>query len=523
MPDWILIVPILFPFLAALIQSIQPLQARFRDRALFVLVGVEILFVFLNLSTQAHALTLSRWELGAFSIAFQLDNTSVFLLLVIFVPLFALWLATPPSLPGLGFLIAGAAALLIVSANLMTIFFAWVLLDAALFIWRLAQAGERDSAPRLFALGLASTLLLFAGALFAGAGNPDTGAILVALAFWARLGLFPFHWIAPLQSWQDDLWIARAVPLIAGASLWIHWSLFKLTLPLDWIGILAIVALGASTIWSWRARRTSVIMVATVSQTCVFIPLAVAYGGDTGPALALWLAFGTFLGFACLLLALGWRQPSRRAAGWVWSAGLVSLGQVPLTPAFVGRVGLYVSWMRDAHWGLLVIAAITSGLVLANVWQARLGAEPAEDWPEGRQRQLAALTVLGLSFAILALAPMPVANLLYTEMASSAASALGMLFYPDVILFLLALAVLLLPLDLSFVFRRSRLAAPESHLTPAQAVDVLGFDALIRVAASVGYQMGVAARNVSAIAEENPIIWILLVALWIAIFILIPR
>jgi hypothetical protein len=39
----------------------------------------------------------------------------------------------------------------------------------------------------------------------------------------------------------------------------------------------------------------------------------------------------------------------------------------------------------------------------------------------------------------------------------------------------------------------------------------------------MGYRTGAMVRNVQTIAEENPTVWLLFIALWIAIFIAMAR
>lgn len=524
MPYWILIIPIFFPFAAAAAAFLlKRAPERTQDTAALVLVGLEIVLIILNVSPVTHTLILSRWDLASFELALVLDNTAILLLLVIFVVLLAVWLASPPAKPAVGFFIAGSAGLLISAANLMTIYFAWILLDLAIFAWRMQQPGERDSAPRLLAQGIVTAILVFAGALYAGTSAASTGALLVAVAFWARLGIFPFHWILPFRSADDDLWVARGIPFIAGASVWLYWPSLKLDLASDWIGVLAVVALVASAIGALRARDTSSTISMGASLAAVFVPLAVAYGRDAGAVLALWLTLGTALAIALWTLALGWRQANRAVPSWLWVGGMVGLANVPLSPAFVGRVSLYLSWIENIQWGLVLIAGAATGVAVASLWQARLGAEPPKEWPEGRSRQFVALGILCFVYGILGLAPMPITNGLSSDLSNAAASALRALTSTNLIAVVIAWIVLLVPLGIGFIFGRRRVVPIQPLPTEVRTGDVLGLDSIIGLGASVGHEMGVVARNISAIAEENPIVWILLVALWIAIFVLIPR
>jgi hypothetical protein len=85
-------------------------------------------------------------------------------------------------------------------------------------------------------------------------------------------------------------------------------------------------------------------------------------------------------------------------------------------------------------------------------------------------------------------------------------------------------AMAILPVVASFFLRgaahdtRSRC---RSSLQRAERVIDLAW--LGRVLTGMGYRTGAMVRNVQTIAEENPTVWLLFIALWIAIFIAMAR
>ena len=196
MPDWILLAPIFFPLIAALILS--PLASRLtitlRQWIALGFLVIEIALALLNIAPGAHRFNISNWGLASFALTLRMDGITQLLLLTMFVPLAALWLVAPPRQPFDFFpiLVLTAAMLLAAADGIVAALLAWTLLDLALFIWRLARDIERATALRSLAIGLLAGMIFFAGATLLTT-RPSDGALLIGLALWARLGLFPFH------------------------------------------------------------------------------------------------------------------------------------------------------------------------------------------------------------------------------------------------------------------------------------------------------------------------------------------
>src|SRR5450759_4447150 len=275
MPDWILLLPILFPLVGAFGFTVA--QSRISTRVLpwlpIIFVAIEIGAILVNIAPGNHNLIISSWNLAAFSIVFQIDGITLLLLLTMFVPLAVLWLIAPPRAPLalLPMLVLTTAIVLTTAANLMTVYLAWALLDVAIFTWRLAFNIERETALRAFAVSQVAAFALLAGALLLGADRAADGAFLIALALWARLALFPFHWTLPTHGSDPyDVWLARGAPLLAASNLWLHWWTLRVDAPLMLIGSLSVAAIIATAIWIWREEQPSRAAVVSAAHALAF-------------------------------------------------------------------------------------------------------------------------------------------------------------------------------------------------------------------------------------------------------------
>ncbi len=523
MPEWLLLLPVLFPVIGALVLNLIARAApRARGWLIVAFLALEITGILVNIAPFNHRLVLSEWPLASFALILQMDGVAILLLLALFVVVAALWLVVPPRAPLDPFTAAvwSGAALLMTAANIETIYIAWVLLDLALYAWRLRHDVERETSLQALATSEIAGLILFAGASFG-----TFGLGLVALALWARLALFPFHWILPLRGVDSrDLWTARGVPLLAASALWIRYKPPE-GLPPETFIVLALLGLVTSILWTWNEEQPPRVVTRGVWHAVVLIPLASLFGGATGVALALWLALAAGISLGAFEIALRWRAENRqRWARLLWFAGMLSLAGLPLTPAFAGRVGLYVSLWESGQWLVMVLGGLAALLVLIPLWNPGLtltGPEPREP----SRIEYAGLGLFLAAFAALALGPMLIAYALAPEVGNSADAALRRVIYTaDAVGVLVALVALLAPVILAFVLRRAASAfRPKPRGWLARSARIFDLEWLVGSLAAIFHEMGVIARNLSTIAEENPTIWILLAALWIAIFILIPR
>ncbi|MCI0476093.1 MAG: hypothetical protein L0Y55_07580 [Anaerolineales bacterium] len=525
MPDWILLLPIGFPAIGALI--LVPLIARVNSAARQWLalgfLAAEIALLLVNIAPGSHRLVLSNWELAAFTLALQMDGITQLLLLTMFIPLVALWLIAPPSrVDPFALLIVSAAILLAAADGAIALLVAWTILDLALLAWRLTREIERATALRSLAIGLLSGLIFFAGAITLTA-RPADGALLIALALWARLGLFPFHPLLPSRGADEfDLWFARGIPLIAAANLWLHWSAFQVAAPYTLIGILASANSIVAAFWIWRAPDATRALSVGAQHAFALVPLSIAFGGEAGVACALWQTLAIAFALALGEIAQRWRAENRNYyPRLVWFLALLALAGLPLTPAFLGRIGLYVALTETGEWFFLALAFATTLIIFAPLWNWALTLRGSE-LREPTRVEYAGLVVVLLPFAALAFAPLLLAPALGIH--TSAERALDRVIRTNNVLgVLIGAVVLILPIIGVYFVRARAENRPGARSFIARLSRVGDLEWLERAAIRWGSRIGALTRGAFTITEENPTVWILLAGLWIAIFIAVAR
>jgi hypothetical protein len=203
---------------------------------------------------------------------------------------------------------------------------------------------------------------------------------------------------------------------------------------------------------------------------------------------------------------------------------LLSLTALPLTPGFLGRIGLYVILAESGQWLLLIVASVTTLLVLAPLWDTGFALRGAES-QEPNRSELAGLFLFVLAFAALSLAPMLIAHALAPSLGDSAEGVLDRVIRTNDLIGVLAGIVLaVLPVLGSYGLRNAaHRLHPRSGSTIARLERLLDLEWLERLLTGVGYQMGAIARSASTIEEENPTVWILLAGLWVAVFVSVLR
>jgi hypothetical protein len=525
MPDWILLLPILFPLFGAL--ALRPISSKstlsVRQWSALGFIAIEIVLILVNIAPGSHRLVLSSWERAAFTLALQMDGVTQLLMLTMFVPLVALWLIAPPArVDFCAWLVVSAAILLAAADGVIAILVAWTLLDLALFVWRLAREIERATALRSLAIGLLSGLIFFAGAIWL-APRPADGALLIALALWARLGLFPFQPLLPTRGTDEfDLWFARGIPLIAAANLWLHWSAFRVDAPYALIGILASVNLIVAAFWIWRAPDATRALSVGAQHAFALVPLSMALGGEAGVAFALWQTLAISFALALGEFAQRWRAENRNYyPRLVWFLAMFALAGLPLTPAFLGRIGLYVALSESGEWLLLLLAFATTLSVFTPLWRWAFAIKGSEAREPSRVESAGLVAIL-LAFAVLAFAPMLLAPALGIH--TSAERALDRVIRTNNALGILVGAVVLILPVLGAYFVRARAdQRPSARSFVARLARVSDLEWLEGAVGRLGSRLGVVARDAFTIAEENPTVWILLAGLWVAIFIAIAR
>jgi NADH:ubiquinone oxidoreductase subunit 2 (subunit N) len=522
--DFLVVVPFLILMIGAIVVALVADKIPEPSRR-WLTVGIltsAFAGILINMAPSTHYFAISTWDAASFSIALQFDGISFVLLVAIFLPLIALQLARPAaSLDSFAFYVLAAAILLTCAGNLITMLFAWAFLDLALFAWRESRRIPHDLAMRALILGQLAGLALFAGTILLGAKQTETGALLIALAFWARLGLFPFHWVYPNADLQTlELVAIRGAALAAGASLWLHWNDLGTGLPSGLIASLASVAF-IVVIVRLASDPESMDKIATNATNAIaFVPLAVAFNEDAAVALGFWIALSVILALAMFELALMW-QPDfqNRWSRLFFIIGIFSIAGIPLTPAFLGRVGAGVALAENGQWLIILISSIALAYALVPLWQIGLRLR-GNDLREPTGVEYIGLQLLGLAFVVMSLASTVLAQAI--EQSDSAQAALDLVVRTtDFGGVGIGFFALLAPLVISFGAARVDWGYRAELANVAQwAGRVLDLDWLARWIARMGEGISALASGLAALAEENPTVWILLVALWIAIFIL---
>lgn len=519
---------ILLPFFllafGAIVWTAAPRFSELARRWLSIgILALTVAALFANFATSSHRLELSTWDAAKFSLTLQLDGITLVLLLAILIPVLALQLTRPSaSLDSFAYWVLLSAALVISSANLLTILFAWPLLDLALFAWRSARRIPHDEAMRALILGLLAGLGLAAGAILLDAKQSQTGALLLALAFWARLGLFPFHWLFPQEDLNTlELTAIRGAALGAGAGVWLRWGGLNANMPNELISLLASLALVAACVRIASSNEGVEKISANSALAIAFVPLAVAFGGEAAKALALAIALGVALGLAMFELGLTWQPDAQnRWARFFFVGGIFSLAGTPLTPAFLGRIGANIALIENGQGLIFFLGTIAASFALAPLWQINAELRGAQDREPTRSEYLG-LQILGLAFIVYGFG----ATIVSQVTGNAAERALDLVVrtddYPAAALSILSL---LGSLVISFWLARVKWGHHVQGEEIAQLAErVMDLNWLARGLTRLGESASALGASLSALAEENPTIWILFAALWIAIFILTTR
>lgn len=315
-------------------------------------------------------------------LAFSLDHLSLWFCLLLVSSLIAVS-ALQDGLPSGSegavaiLFVAGTGVAVLVSANMVTLCLAWVLLDGGL-LWIDARRASRSStvyAVRNLVLRTLATIALLAATVLVLADQGDVpiplavakgpSRYMLMTAALLRLGLYP------LPGGLQRTWLAYLVAVCAGGYLWLR---------------LATLSTSALPAGSWLVPATGIVLAATA--------LLAATGGSDAPLSAYvishWLALlvlaplidvqgGVAVGLAILLnaalamvpLAAVERLEARPERWWRLPAAaqLVSLGGGPLTVGFLARWEFLRSAWSLGYPGLFIISVVSFALVSVPVWR----------------------------------------------------------------------------------------------------------------------------------------------------------
>jgi formate hydrogenlyase subunit 3/multisubunit Na+/H+ antiporter MnhD subunit len=427
------------------------------------------------------------------------------------------------------------------SANWTTLAAAWLLTDMGILVWNLSGSDEpqsRGAAWRALATSQFGALVfLGAGALTLNSGSSlrfesatlvGLPADLVLVAAWMRSGLFPFHFGAAEDSRDisyreleqsaltflvGTFLIIRAVMMIQGE---LNYGSAIYTLALLAVGASALMGVGSATsggTFAWTAFATG--------APVLLIPFVA--GPSARPSIVLWLALGLFnltiLGAGARRLSTNARhRPLRRVA---WAAAILIAAGFPLTPAFLGRVGLYASSIAAGE-GILV-AALVAGTTLALLPLFReLLHSPLEGEMKPKLPEYFGLAVMLLPAIVEGMTPFVLVSFFGRQVEDGAAFAFDALYHARNVLGpTLLFGALLLPLPLAFIIERARTGATRPRgYAPQWIRRVLDLSALGRALVKVLDSVGLTARQVSALVEQHPLGWLLFAAFWLAVWLL---
>lgn len=342
---------------------------------------------------------------------------------------------------GLSLLLLGAAALTVVSDNLLTLSAAWIATDILLIArTRGGRPASGAVAHSVVAMGSLLVLLAIGITSLTAATTSFTSTVLPAetlaillLATALRMAAYPLHlWAAPGDGDRDQgtQWLINGVGLITGA-----WFLGRLT-PLGasyWLGSpvwLSLLALGvfSAGVAAWAGRAQGrLAMLATSRATWLWLVLALGVSGYGRDVLG-WGLVAVVLGLILHIVGQSTRQV------WGWRVPLVmavaTLVGVPLLAGFPARalqslslqgVGGVLLWFVIVMGDSLLVAAMladwspqASGLVSAESGQQdqdviSLGKSPRLNWPV--IRLLVAFALGAIPALVWGLQPARLANL----------------------------------------------------------------------------------------------------------------
>ena len=332
------------------------------------------------------------------------------------------------------------------SNDLITIFLGLELMSLALYVlvgFRHRQLESNEAALKYFLLGaFASGFLLYGIALLYGAtgttqiakmaeylaetplsSNPllVAGGLLVLIGFGFKIAAAPFH------MWTPDAYEGAPTSVTAfmsaGAKAAGFAALLRVALTVfpgiaaDWKGLLAAIAMLTMTVGNITAMLQSNLkrMLAYSSIAHAgYVLIAVVVGGPAGASAALFYlaaysamnlgAFGvlTRLGrgeeervMISDLAGLGFRKP---AVGLAMTFFLLSLGGIPPTAGFMGKVYLFGVAVQAGQIPLVIVGVLNS--VVSVFYYLRITISMYMDEPQGEPAPFAWATPAAIAVAI---------------------------------------------------------------------------------------------------------------------------
>jgi hypothetical protein len=293
-----------------------------------------------------------------------------------------------------GWLLVGAsAALLFVSANILTINYSLLIFDILLAGYWLRQRNPDLAVARLFLGVLTVTGLSLNGAeRLAGGTNlaQGAGSLLVAGVLWLRLALFPWlELAAPFRpagpASRSRVWVDDDERLVYGGlsllvGIFLVGRVVATELPDLFLG-LTIVAMGLSGLLAWLSERYPVGLIYLILTETLLLLLVAPASGEVVIATTLTL----LLGLVALWVTPRLGRPSLEERAWLWPylpalLATLSLLGLPLSLGWLMRTTFYDTLFAAGNLTIMIGAGLAEMLALSSLvrywvtlWQGKNG------------------------------------------------------------------------------------------------------------------------------------------------------
>jgi formate hydrogenlyase subunit 3/multisubunit Na+/H+ antiporter MnhD subunit len=474
---------------AAIVLTVGRVLPNWLRRLVAVAFGVGTLVALWSLRSGGVEQVEIFWEpvnLFRMSPVFRVDGLSLLaaMTLAVFTAVAVLGIrgSVPQKTAWHGLILIALAGCLVMAfaANMLALAVASALIDLALVAITASAAGsesrDRRSAWRMTVPGIASTVLLLAGALWMdtqvghasllGREFPSEVLVLIGVAGLLRLMIYPLF---PSRVSTPETAAAMLLPVGMGIYLLARVQSLAPVLPEQrWMPILGGIALLAGGLLAWTSGNAShsgqteaekgptLIWSSLAIHQTGYAVLFVVFVDPTIPwplpglvfalgALAIWwdgnqkdpvaAEPGSLesirqelsarwdqarSSLAARFPALGrWRESwaGKHLAALLPAVALASLAGLPLTAGAIGRWSLYAQLLHDAAGALLIVILIADALLVAGLWVAMRGALEHASARRTRPGALVALVLLAGLIVALGVVPGTVTDALGLEAA----------------------------------------------------------------------------------------------------------
>ena len=379
--------------------------------ALVGLAGLSLLAI--RLATDPDALTdelqiLSGWNFvtseSAATLTVRADLLSLPFLIVVILVLLAVTLlhfdplaSTTDDIYGIkivSWLIIGAGAcFLFVAANGLTLIYAIMAFDTLTGFYWLSQKHPDLGVARLFLGILTSGAILLASLTLATA--PTAAFILLGIALWLRLGLYPFLEVAIHPHWRSD---ARLIYFGLTITVGLYLTIRTVGQPLPelirWLIVLTAL-LGGLLAWltslrqndevAESAQETRSALLTWLILTEVLVIL-VAQPLSSGAMAA--FAVGLILSLVALWVTPALGRPRLKEQAWSWpylpaAAATLTLIGAPFSLGWVAKLSMYEAFLagnQPVMIGVVILAEALAFSGLVRYWFTLAGGDETNSW-----------------------------------------------------------------------------------------------------------------------------------------------